>query len=138
MLACPAWAQNPGEIVFADGSSVEFLDFVEWRNKGTGSPDLEVFYENSTRKLPVKHLSSVEVKQFEVMCKDYRNPCITGAINVITKSKIKFVSPVNKMFGIKVKILDKLTGEIKSQNYYFIERNSSRKSYLNVKKILFE
>jgi hypothetical protein len=137
LLALPlaAHAETPGTIHFEDGTSVEFFDMVDFDGEDDGVP---VYFENSFRKVPFDKMRSLRIASWEfkksVLC------CSTRAVvETVTGVRAEYTLEQlhgDKWGGLRVKLLDKLTGEITTQYFEFDKRTDSGTA-LNIREITF-
>ena len=124
-----------GTIYFADGTSLEFYDIediyiaLQGYNLLRRSGYIWVKFENSTREIPFSKLKSIEVLNWE----NKPGWALDGTVLIKTVTglalKLKY-----SLFSVKIKIFDKLTGEVKNQVFDFKDQLTEK---LNIKAIIF-
>ena len=133
--------QVSGTIFFTDGTNMNFTKlnwlFGNFDNDQTygheNSSSVKVYYENALREVSFKKLRMIEVLNWEKAVGP-SGQGIKAKINVETTTGIQVEHYCGFLLNLGVKILDKLTGEVKNQNYYFLDKNNAR---LNIIKIVF-
>jgi len=136
--------QVSGTIYFTDNTSVRFMNFEMFiRFDIHNSRAFFAEYQNSIRELKLKHLASITVKSWETVTdRNGREPRLGPGSRfvIVTNTGITLETPEahgNYLFGVKVKIIDELTGEIKQQDFQMLKKISDKSYTLNIKRIVF-
>ena len=120
---------------FTDGTSVEFFDMAAFDGEDDGVP---VYFENSFRKVPFDKMRSLRIESWEfrksVLC------CSTRAVaETVTGARVEYTLDQlhgDTWGGFRVKLLDKLTGEITTQ-YFEFDKRTDNQTALNIREITF-
>lgn len=126
-----------GSLHFTDNTIVHFYDFESidiwiegYGSSRSGKENIYLRFENSTRSLPINKIKSFEVQNWE-----FRTGWVVYA-NVLLKIKTQITLNQKYVLGkVSVKILDKLTQEVKVQTFYFKDQKTDK---LNIKAIYFD
>jgi hypothetical protein len=134
LMALPMFSQNAsGTIYFESGKTLRFHKMVYFsvsiKDYGGGSyASLKARYEGTVRDIPFDKLSEFKILQFSV------SGTYVGDVvaEITTKTGITFRTEYLWLYGLKVEILDELTGEKKEQQVNFAELGK-----LNIRRIVF-
>lgn len=125
-----------GVINFYDGKSIQFsnINSISYILKATNSynvsPDTEgilVFFENSIRKIPFQKIKYFEIQKWE----PWADVSINGTVKILTTTGMTIDSDYS-LWSVSVKILDRLTGEIKLQDFSFINSLTKKINIISI------
>lgn len=130
-----------GTIVFDDGRALRFekmvsvmMDLFEANKPNPFRQGIFVKFENSIRSVPYSKLKRLRVVSFETRKTTHGKYFAKGRVEVTTVTGITVRCWYDSLRNIKVRIMDKLTGEMKEQEFNFVNIMNGK---LYVREIFF-